>query len=1531
MQEENNHGSRRGRKKNETYTRRTDAEIRRDKIQKQQQLTSRRQSFFAPRMVPPPTTPLLEKQQAEEFQGHDSTIIKEGNIKKNPLPGVDMHNVPPLLREPIGKVMGDLRSKMKASTPQSNQFQRFSTGSQQFPWRNEEYQWPNPLMLSRPPTAIDFVLPKFGRLRFFAPDKTCPHLLPTSQMPCKWHGHKTLDDGHPCTCRDLFFNNFVRPFDDADGTRGFLFSSRYYCRLKLGNMELNKVDTDVTDHAYYFAGHDPEVLKFLTSEVRGILGLVVTKRRAITQAFSNRIIEDVAAKCSFHSIHKKTSILRNNLLPRIQRDIDAYQNNKAVAGSLVKMHNLEHEKALRWELCDVVGEVPSPEFIEKHFVLCTLKLLPYYERCLQLVSGCILCGDKSYKVIKFIFVPGADGNMVVRAFDSVYTIMNEFNQVVAINFTRAGDYDEVEEILKGINHRYKIHGFETVRLFYTDSCCHEYNMLLRALPSLGKLDPARDKQVQSPQLPPAQLPLVPIMVASWNEFVSAVTPFLEAIDCSSSMVPIGLDIEWDSLSAESRQRSFPEIIQLAINEPPLQRVIVVSIRRTFPEMIKDLDMNGSEYYAIENVEKWCTNHNLLFRLLTNPKTVLVGVGVEGDLTRLRKNFPESFVGSKGSHKVCDCATIAERNGLLFSKQKRSLSALIEFFLALHLDKRLARSMWSSQHLPQELINYAALDAWMSLMLYNRIITLSTVHRKPTKEELQQNPFVRLLASRSNVVIAFAQVNNGTTVDLLPNGNVKVKVVTIIDGSAKVPKVSRQANGAVTVADAYHSGQLLAWPHRRMTLSSESDLQSAQRFAPNMSIDSNSINIHERSNRDSHRDSHAVDQLDVVLDDGDLDLALQHAGVLPDETTLASYPDRPIQEGDDCVDFVLVVQQENGTIARHEGNECVFERNGVKGDPFHYLKRLFDTWKKSHGFNTEARGLVRDAILIPNPDQVNALLPVLASKLAAEKDKKWSGDNAKSLDEAQRRLMCPSAKLLRNIERLIPSPTILEERLTSVVKFIANVKDHKTGEPLFSKESWKVYRQLMTHIRKGCVSDEKNVNYYYYTTKPNGRQVLHCCRGTSQLEGFHRHLRDILKATHSSPLLAVCLLSVFVHRWNHDRATERSIISERYRNYYEHEVIHDMQISADLTMQEQFFGDLLNPNDFVSTGETSYTPIVRRALQLIEPSVQEDDPELAFINEAMGAMARPARAMETNIEMNGERTTDDIPVTKMTADDCTLFNELLAKYQESPTETRSWATNYEKMCIEHNARALDESYLPIGTRKRIFAKTVPILKAYHKELKARDNMRRTERQIVRFFDRTSQTTHATTVKRAVPQIREQMKVSTSSLPFKIPLQQPPDRQEPMASAVQDPSDRTILFVPPPELYKANAITTKDGPSHILMPPVIGHQASTVTREELNDRRNRRSLGGSQRCYRCGWARVGEHHKKRVATNTVEYCTTPQEERYPYWEVPYGYNVSDSPTTVRSDNMKKRWRRIMEENNIEADPRFPDWNPKISRTG
>ena len=196
-------------------------------------------------------------------------------------------------------------------------------------------------------------------------------------------------------------------------------------------------------------------------------------------------------------------------------------------------------------------------------------------------------------------------------------------------------------------------------------------------------------------------------------------------------------------------------------------------------------------------------------------------------------------------------------------------------------------------------------------------------------------------------------------------------------------------------------------------------------------------------------------------------------------------------------------------------------------------------------------------------------------------------------------------------------------------------------------------------------------------------------------------------------------------------------------------------------------------------------------------------------------------METNINMTGERTTADIPVTKMTAS--SSASKLLTKYQDGHHCT----TNYEKMCIEHNAIALDKSYLPIGACRRIVAKTVPILKVHHKDLMTRENSERTERQIVPFFDHTTGTTHDTTVRQGIPKIRNQMTDNGSRLTFKVPaLPRPPEMQEPMASAVQDPIESTILLVPPPELHQAAVIVTHEGPSHIQMPPPTCNKAITA---------------------------------------------------------------------------------------------------------
>jgi len=94
---------------------------------------------------------------------------------------------------------------------------------------------PNPALLrGRAPDTVDFMHPHFAKVKFFALDCTAPHLLPSGCTPCKWHGFAdNPDTGVTCSCRDLFCNNFVRQFEDVDGSVGFLFSIRHHCsRLK---------------------------------------------------------------------------------------------------------------------------------------------------------------------------------------------------------------------------------------------------------------------------------------------------------------------------------------------------------------------------------------------------------------------------------------------------------------------------------------------------------------------------------------------------------------------------------------------------------------------------------------------------------------------------------------------------------------------------------------------------------------------------------------------------------------------------------------------------------------------------------------------------------------------------------------------------------------------------------------------------------------------------------------------------------------------------------------------------------------------------------------------------------------------------------------------------------------------------------------------------------------------------------------------------------------------------------------------------
>jgi len=261
---------------------------------------------------------------------------------EDPLPGVNMSNTPQMFRLGIGKIMHELRKKLQGRTKQSNQHQRHTTGSGVFPWTDFERQWPVPALLhGRAPDTVDFMHPHFARVKFFALDHTAPHLLPSGCTPCKWHGFADdPDTGVTCSCRDLFCNNFVRQFEDVDGSVGFLFSTRHCCsRLKPKNAEESSGGMDdIDDHPCHFANHDPMSLAHLDPELRDVFGLVLTKQRRITVPLLDSIFEDAVRGMSFQSANNKMTTLQNNAFCEKKGIPGTTQQSKSTANHSWQSH-----------------------------------------------------------------------------------------------------------------------------------------------------------------------------------------------------------------------------------------------------------------------------------------------------------------------------------------------------------------------------------------------------------------------------------------------------------------------------------------------------------------------------------------------------------------------------------------------------------------------------------------------------------------------------------------------------------------------------------------------------------------------------------------------------------------------------------------------------------------------------------------------------------------------------------------------------------------------------------------------------------------------------------------------------------------------------------------------------------------------------------------------------------------------------------------------------------------------------------------
>jgi hypothetical protein len=117
--------------------------------------------------------------------------------------------------------------------------------------------------------------------------------------------------------------------------------------------------------------------------------------------------------------------------------------------------------------------VPSAGYLLSRVIPLLEAEAEYHAKKMQSTDGRHLSGDHSHKLTKCIVADKA------KPFAAMYTMMNEYSEVVAWWFTTGTGMAELEESLNRLRSRYDAQGFDGPHSFTTDRCCHERAFLER--------------------------------------------------------------------------------------------------------------------------------------------------------------------------------------------------------------------------------------------------------------------------------------------------------------------------------------------------------------------------------------------------------------------------------------------------------------------------------------------------------------------------------------------------------------------------------------------------------------------------------------------------------------------------------------------------------------------------------------------------------------------------------------------------------------------------------------------------------------------------------------------------------------------------------------------------------------------------------------------------------------------------------------------------------------------------------------------
>ena len=418
----------------------------------------------------------------------------------------------------------------------------------------------------------------------------------------------------------------------------------------------------------------------------------------------------------------------------------------------------------------------------------------------------------------------------------------------------------------------------------------------------------------------------------------------------------------------------------------------------------------------------------------------------------------------------ELAKLAKEKGAI-SDARLSLADICAAVLHARLDKSTplrVRTDWDQPELSPEQCQYAALDAWASLQIYNQLSKVSLPG--PITDDMLPGTPVSILQD-DHQVIAHGILSQEPLSSTWKSVNhtksrTRITVQKVLVPAAVLPlhEASLASFGPAPFDVLVKKSRI----HCRVDGPTQSHHTSSQTSSPPAGR------------------RHEEDLLQFfstpILPDNDWTQDVDEPMEISDHMHAVEPDAASLQEG------ILLTNQ----VELEEHAWTPLERyilSHVLMDIWHAMNRI--KVPKEHGCRRPFARALRDAMLIPDADDKKRISEYLVSV-------------GTSWDE---KLRYNARWLWKHCKRTVPPPDQLYPAVKEVFMTFGPMLDSKTNKPLFNSQAWKDAGNILKAIQAGLLSDPPGVPLYFQIGVDKEHQnlpIYRCVRGTNSAEGGVHH-------------------------------------------------------------------------------------------------------------------------------------------------------------------------------------------------------------------------------------------------------------------------------------------------------------------------------------------------------------------------------------------------------------------------------------------